>query len=266
MGQNWDAKSKSNAFRRDTTRQAQNPRPHGLTGFTPKGVTLTFSWDGGTWDKNWDNWDAFEQLFGSVPPAVAGGVFHTPWVIGKMVYHRRRRYSHTHMKKLIFRTLFIVSLCAVLFPAAFGQGFPWESFTQRTLKELTDLTKKEFRSDDTMYFRTKLLETKSEVTFTGKSRPIDKGASTFLQMWSGMLGFPESYVQKYQREFLYKEGENEYWLPTQEPITKYFDKELKPGDKMMLYLVSTGAHGVGKDINCVLLVEEYQVITPPKTS
>ena len=159
-----------------------------------------------------------------------------------------------------------MSLCAIFCSPVFAQGFPWESFTKRTLKELTELTKKEFRSDDTMYFRTKLLETKSEVTFTGKSRPIDKGSSTFLRMWSGVLGFPESYVQKYQREFLYKEAEEEYWLPTQEPITKYFDKELKPGDKMMLYLVSTGAHGVGKDINCVLLVEEYQVMPVPKSS
>jgi hypothetical protein len=31
-------------------------------------------------------------------------------------------------------------------------------------------------------------------------------------------------------EYLYKEGETEYWLPTSTPITKYFDKELKPGD------------------------------------
>jgi hypothetical protein len=62
----------------------------------------------------------------------------------------------------------------------------------------------------------------------------------------------------YEREYLYKEGEDEYWLPTQAPITKYFDKELKPGDKLDLYLISTGAYRNGGEIDCVLLVEEYQ--------
>ena len=42
---------KSYAFRRDPTRPVHNLHPHRSTGFTPKGVTLTFFWDTGTWDK-----------------------------------------------------------------------------------------------------------------------------------------------------------------------------------------------------------------------
>lgn len=66
-------------------------------------------------------------------------------------------------------------------------------------------------------------------------------------------------AEHYQLEYLYKEGVNEYWLPTSTPITKYFDKELKPGDKMDLYLISIGAFRTkDKKIDCVLLVEEFQ--------
>ena len=66
------------------------------------------------------------------------------------------------------------------------------------------------------------------------------------------------YVSLFDREYLYKVGDTEYWLATSKPITKYFDKELKPGDKMTLYLISIGAYRIKDGIDCVLLVEEYQ--------
>jgi hypothetical protein len=66
------------------------------------------------------------------------------------------------------------------------------------------------------------------------------------------------YVAMYDREYLYKVGETEYWLATSKPITKYFDKELKPGDKMSLYLISIGAYRAKEGIDCVLLVEEFR--------
>jgi hypothetical protein len=47
----WDKNGKSYAFTREPTQSADNSRPHRSTGFTPKGVTLTFSWDTGTGDK-----------------------------------------------------------------------------------------------------------------------------------------------------------------------------------------------------------------------
>jgi hypothetical protein len=47
----WDNIGKSYAFTRDPTRYVRDSRPHRSTGLTPKGVTLTFSWDSGTWDK-----------------------------------------------------------------------------------------------------------------------------------------------------------------------------------------------------------------------
>jgi len=65
-------------------------------------------------------------------------------------------------------------------------------------------------------------------------------------------------VTLFENEYLYKVGDTEYWLATSKPITKYFDKELKPGDKMTLYLISIGAYRTKDAIDCVLLVEEFQ--------
>src|SRR3982751_3671968 len=115
-----------------------------------------------------------------------------------------------------------------------AQGFPWEIFKERTVGDVIAITTKAVRPDDTMFLATNILETRAEVTFTGKSRPISKQRKTFIEWWVGMLNHPKDYGDLYDTEYLYKEGDKEYWLPTSTPITKYFDKELKPNDKMIL--------------------------------
>jgi hypothetical protein len=55
----WDKNGKSYAFRRDPTWPIHNSRPHRSTGFTPKGVTLTFFL--GHWDMG-QNWDRLGRI------------------------------------------------------------------------------------------------------------------------------------------------------------------------------------------------------------
>jgi hypothetical protein len=164
------------------------------------------------------------------------------------------------------RKLLTLTLILMLSSTVFAQGFPWDIFKTRTLKEVISITTKAVRPDDSLFLATNQLESKVEVTYTGQSRPILEARKNFIGMWVGMLEHPgttngstiKEYQALFEREYLYKEGETEYWLATSNPITKYFDKELKPGDKMTLYLISIGAYRSQKDIDCVLLVEEYQ--------
>lgn len=110
-----------------------------------------------------------------------------------------------------------------------------------------------------MFLANNQLESKAEVVFTGQSRPVIEARKTFISTWVGMLRADQkNYAELYEREYLYKEGEKEYWLPTSRPITKYFENELKPGDKMYLYLISIGAYRSKGETDCVLLVEEFQ--------
>ena len=103
------------------------------------------------------------------------------------------------------------------------------------------------------------LESKVEVVFTGQSRPISEARKTFIKTWLETLRSDQKgLAELYEREYLYKEGADEYWLATSKPVTKYFEKELKPGDKMDLYLISIGAYRSKGEIDCVLLVEEFQ--------
>ena len=152
-----------------------------------------------------------------------------------------------------------MTISALLCATTLAQGFPWEIFKPRTLKEVISITTKAVRPEDSMFLAQNQLESKVEVVFTGKFRPIPKARKTFIEMWVGMLRADQKeYAELYEREYLYKEGEAEHWLPTSNPITKYFEKELKPGDKMDLYLISIGAYQGKEGIDCVLLVEEFQ--------
>jgi len=152
-----------------------------------------------------------------------------------------------------------ITVSALLATTALAQGFPWELFKSRTLKEIISITTKAVRPSDSMFLAQNQLESKVAVIYTGKSRPIIKARKTFIEVWVGMLRAEQKeYAELYELEYLYKEGEAEYWLPTSKPITKYFEKELKLGDKMDLYLISIGAYQGKEGIDCVLLVEEFQ--------
>ena len=162
-------------------------------------------------------------------------------------------------RSLIVRMIKTITIAGLLAANTLAQGFPWQIFKPRTLKEVISITTKAVRPDDSMFLANDELESKVGVVFTGQSRPIIGSRKTFINIWFGMLRADQKdYAQLYEREYLYKEGADEYWLPTSTPITKYFDKELKPGGKMDLYLISIGAYQGKEGIDCVLLVEEFQ--------
>jgi hypothetical protein len=164
------------------------------------------------------------------------------------------------------RKLLLIAIIALAGTPAFAQGFPREIFKPRTLAEVIGITTKAVRPDDSMFLATNQLESKVDVTYTGQSRPITDARRNFICIWAKMLSHPgtssgdtiDYYVSLFDHEYLYKVGDTEYWLATSKPITKYFDKELKPGDKMTLYLISIGAYRTKDGIDSVLLVEEYQ--------
>lgn len=157
------------------------------------------------------------------------------------------------------KTLLSITLLTLLSSSTMAQEFPWDIFKPRTMKEIISTTTKAVRPDDAMFMAQNQLESKVEVVFTGQSRPLSGGRKDFIRIWFGMLRSEQkAMADLYELEYLYKEGADEYWLPTSKPITKYFNKELKPGDKMDLYLISIGAYRYKDSIDCVFLVEEFQ--------
>jgi hypothetical protein len=61
----------------------------------------------------------------------------------------------------------------------------------------------------------------------------------------------------FESEFLFTEGAQEYWLPMQEPVTS-FNKNLKKGDAVDLYLIRSGGLRVKDKADWIFLIEEFQ--------
>jgi hypothetical protein len=101
--------------------------------------------------------------------------------------------------RILLTSLIVACFCI----PAHSQSFPWEIFQPRTLKEVTSLTTKAVRPDDSMFLSTTQLPSKMVVTFTGKSRPIIKGRRAFISFWAGTFGQPAEYSERYIREYLY---------------------------------------------------------------
>jgi len=156
--------------------------------------------------------------------------------------------------------LLAITLAALSTIATLTQEFPWEIFKPRTLPDVIEFTTKALRPDDSVFMAQNQYESKVQVVYTGESRPIPGDRKWFISSWFGMLRSEQkALAEQYHLEYRYKVGSDEYWLATSEPITKYFDKGLKPGDKMDLYLISIGAFRTkDKKMDYVLLVEEFQ--------
>src|SRR5947209_4161928 len=84
----------------------------------------------------------------------------------------------------------LIAIITIAASPIFAQGFPWEIFKPRTLKEVIDITTKAVRPDDSMFLATNQLESKVDVTYTGQSRPITNGRKDFIGIWAKMLSHP----------------------------------------------------------------------------
>jgi hypothetical protein len=91
------------------------------------------------------------------------------------------------MRKLL---LLVYILAASVAPAQ-AQGFPYDIFKARTLKEVTAITTKAVRPDDTWFFATTLLESKMQVTFTGPISTNASGSQTVRFQLGGRVWAPE---------------------------------------------------------------------------
>lgn len=103
-----------------------------------------------------------------------------------------------------------------------------------------------------------LLKHKFTVQYTGKSREIDPDVANLIREWifavKDGLTLPEGFADLFKKEILVSEDGKELWMPVQEMVHSYFEKELQPGDSMDIFVMWAGA----LDDQGVFLVNEFQ--------
>lgn len=144
---------------------------------------------------------------------------------------------------------------------AYSQGFPWDDFKPRTLKEIVAMeadVEQRDRKENNVVFHGNMLLSRVRVVYKGQSRPISKVKKEMIRNWAKMMGNPEEYAENYESDFLFTEDSVDYWLPVQKKVSSYFEKELRVGDAVDLYLVRAGGIRTGGKWDWLLLVEEFQ--------
>ena len=147
-----------------------------------------------------------------------------------------------------------------------AQGFPWKDFERRTLPELIKTNEREelenirqFPDQNQFVFRGTTLPSAVQLTYTGESRQLSAERKKFIETWARSYYRNTGYANLYTAEYLFKDGNEDYWLPVQKGVAQYFVEELKKGEPVDLYLISPGGLRVDKGKTVwIFLVEQFQ--------
>jgi hypothetical protein len=96
------------------------------------------------------------------------------------------------------------------------------------------------------------------VVYQGKARPIDANRLDVLRSWGKSIMRDTAIVQDFHREYLFQEGKQLLWLPVQDTVASFFAKELRPGQRVKLYVSWHGAYYAGQEIMWAFIVNEFE--------
>lgn len=162
---------------------------------------------------------------------------------------------------------------------AYGQGslgsIPKKARTladyePRTLKEILALDSADVEDpvkDDLVSKQADLLPFRVSVIYTGSSRPISAKSRNALFRWARCCaGNPDQFTGPYDTEMSFEENGIPYWLAVPKKWLMDFEKELKTGQRVNLYLIRVAAGRTDGIAGSVLLVERYTRVGSPQES
>lgn len=109
--------------------------------------------------------------------------------------------------------------------------------------------------------------TRATVEYLGDHRATNPLRRELIRRWAVFIGQPESIAEAFEQEYLFREDGRELWLPVQRDVASFFPAELKPGDRVTLFVAWVGAHYAGDEITWTFIVNEFDasVRLPPNS-
>jgi len=95
------------------------------------------------------------------------------------------------------------------------------------------------------------------VTYTSQHRPIDPVRQELLRQWARSFKRDSSIIAIFQNEYLFHEGQVDYWLPVQNILEGPLAQEAKPGQTIELYVMFIGAHFGRGQLTWLFIVNEF---------
>lgn len=169
------------------------------------------------------------------------------------------------LKPPIMKSLF--ATCQILFvlllqtSATVSQNFDFSKYKPRTLSELIELNPGPAKSSTEKkleYITADWFYSQVRVKYVGTSRPISPVGREVLKNWQKAFAIPAETVNLFDKEFLFRECDKEFWLPVQQKVSTYFPKELNEGEMITIYTFLAGGLRTSGKLELLFLVNEFE--------
>jgi hypothetical protein len=138
-----------------------------------------------------------------------------------------------------------------------------EDYHPRTLKEISARVPNDtVRVDENgkVILLGDTLPSRVGVTYVGRRRPLPQAKKDVLSGWAQLYaGTPEHYTKPYERELLFRDGKKDYWVAIRKQSITQFNKVVKKGTPVDLYLIRLGWTGIADGWEPLLLMENFRV-------
>jgi len=152
----------------------------------------------------------------------------------------------------------IISLFFVIITVSSAQAFDYKAYKPTTINQIIKEHQGTFFQDGEIFdyfISAYTFKYKINVKFTKKLREISPDTKELINRWGKSLKVDSNFIELYKHEFLVQQGDNNYWIPVQEPLLPYMGNEVKVGGEFEIYIFLIGTV---KD-KWVFLATEFQV-------
>ena len=162
--------------------------------------------------------------------------------------------------KLLFSLLATFALATSIL----AQGRPKKprelaDYTPRTLNEIAQLKGASAETFNmNVVIQGEIFPTRVKAVYGHTSRAVSTSTKNAIAAWANRYaGAPETYTKPYEREVVFTENGERYWLAVRKELLPRFEEELSKGDTVELFLIKLGSARNGDEWEPVLLVEKF---------
>jgi hypothetical protein len=133
-----------------------------------------------------------------------------------------------------------------------------DDYVPRTLKELSQReANKPETINENLVIQGDIVPSRVRIAYEVSSKPLTQNKKELIRHWANRYaGATEFYTRPYETEVLFSEGEQKYWLVVRKEFLPMFEKELKKGDVVDLFLIKLGSVKNDDTWEPVLLAEK----------
>lgn len=189
------------------------------------------------------------------------------WTPVPVPVYAQREWRDETVTSLTSRTLACAGVVLLMAPSvpASAQS-KWDRYQPGTIEEVIaqheGLVRSAYSGVEMWSVTPNNFPRRARVQYLGDSRPTDPRRRALIELWVKTTGRSPAIAELFEREYLFREGERELWLPVQAQVAGFFPAELEPGGMVTLMVIWIGSHYVGEEITWAFLVNEFSV--PPK--